>query len=134
MKPDQLVRTRIVLVQCSADYESSSVFNEREQKLLRLGLNEAASVGEVANSGTALLQSLRKRGVHAETIIGAHPSPAISALERAARVKMPFGRHRGREIGVIEPSYLRWCLRECSNLSFALRQSIQLVLSAGGRS
>jgi hypothetical protein len=38
-------------MECSADYESGSVFTEREEKLIRLGLDPAAAPGEVANSG-----------------------------------------------------------------------------------
>jgi hypothetical protein len=118
-------------------WRTDLLFSEREEKLIRLGLDPAASAGEVANSATALFQSLRKRAVRPEALIeGAElrvPSWSDAALERAARVKMPFGKHKGREIGVIEPGYLRWCLRECDNLSLALRESIRLVLSTGSR-
>jgi uncharacterized protein (DUF3820 family) len=49
-------------------------------------------------------------------------------LEQARRRVMPFGRHKGRRLQVIEPAYLRWALRSCSNLSLGLREAIRLVL------
>jgi uncharacterized protein (DUF3820 family) len=46
---------------------------------------------------------------------------------------MPFGKHRGRMLEAIEPSYLQWALRECSCLSLGLRESIKIVLQGGAR-
>src|SRR6516225_8114649 len=133
MRTDQPDRQHTVGVPCSAHY--GSVFNEREEKLIRLGLDPAAAPGEVANSGAKLLQSLRKRGVGADTLILAGQakmpaSPQIT-LEDARRRVMPFGKHRGRQLEAIEPSYLRWALRECSCPSLGLREAIKIVLRGG---
>jgi hypothetical protein len=91
--------------------EASPVFNEREQKLIWLGLNEAAEPGEVRNSAVKLLESLRRRGMRPETLIlGSQlkePERPPSALQQPRRRVMPFGKHRGRRLGAIEPSYLR---------------------------
>jgi uncharacterized protein (DUF3820 family) len=76
-----------------------------------------------------------RRAVRPETILlrntvskSADPD---TALERARRRVMPFGKHRGRKLDAIEPSYLRWALRECSNLSLGLREAIKIVLEGG---
>jgi uncharacterized protein (DUF3820 family) len=112
------------------------VFTELEQKLLRLALDSGAQVGEIQNSALMLIESLRRRGMRPEALIlGSElraPSESDTPLDKARRLKMPFGKHRGRRLDVIDPSYLRWALRECSALSLSLRQAIRLVLSAGG--
>jgi hypothetical protein len=117
---------------CTAE---GSVFNSLERKLIALALDEAAAVGEVQNSALMLIQSLRRRGMRPEALIlGSQllaPSLSHTPLERARRLKIPFGRHKGRRLDVIEPSYLRWALRESSCLSLDLREAIKLVLSAG---
>jgi hypothetical protein len=106
-------------------------FTEVEAKLLRLGLDAAAAPGEIANASVMLMQSLRRRGMRPEALIAGMPSRLDTPLERARRLKMPFGRHRGRRLDVIEPAYLQWALRECSGLSLDLREAIRLVLGVG---
>jgi uncharacterized protein (DUF3820 family) len=112
------------------------MFIEVEQKLIRLGLDPAASAGEVQNSGAKLFQNLRRRRMRPEALIlGSQlqaPSLPETALAIARRRVMPFGKHRGRHLEAIEPSYLKWALRECSCLSLGLREAIEIVLQGGG--
>lgn len=114
------------------------MFTELERKLIWLMLDQAAQPGEIQNSALALAQSLRRRGLRPETLIrGSRPesAPGVdTTLAMARRRVMPFGRHRGRRLEAIEPGYLRWALRECSNLSLGLREAILLVIAAGGAS
>jgi uncharacterized protein (DUF3820 family) len=109
-------------------------FTEVEAKLLRLGLDPAAAPGEIANASLKLIQSLRRRGMRPEALIlGTElraPSRADMSLERARRLKMPFGKHKGRRLDVIEPAYLHWALRKCTCLSLDLQEAIRLVLRA----
>jgi uncharacterized protein (DUF3820 family) len=120
-----------IVVECSAD------FTETEQKLIRLGLNTAARGNEIDTAAIKLFHSLRKRGVTSEEVIGetgGNPPLSADLLARARRLRMPFGKHRGRPLMVIEASYLRWALRDCHCLSLDLREAIQLVLRhCGGR-
>ena len=114
------------------------MFTETERKLIWLALDEAAQPGEIRNSAVKLLESLRRRGMRPEALIlGTQlqtPSLPNTMLAIARRRVMPFGRHKGRQLEAIEPSYLQWALRECSCLSLGLREAIRLVLSEGGRS
>jgi uncharacterized protein (DUF3820 family) len=112
------------------------VFTDTEQKLIKLALNEGTQVGEIQNSAVMLIQSLRRRGMRPEALIVDSQLPAqeplTTALDRARRRVMPFGRYAGRKLDAIEPGYLRWALRECSCLSLGLREAMRLVLSQGG--
>jgi uncharacterized protein (DUF3820 family) len=108
------------------------MFTSLEEKLLRLALDEAAQPGEIQNCAVKLIESFRRRQVTPESLIR-EPAEKVSKLDRARVVTMPFGRHRGRRLEVIEPDYLRWALRECSCLSLGLREAILLVVTAGGR-
>jgi hypothetical protein len=108
------------------------MFTAVEEKLLRLALDEAAQPGEVCNSAVKFVESLRRRGVKAEAFTRPLQPPELfpTKLDRARVLKMPFGRHRGRRLDVIEPDYLKWALANCRCLSLSLREAIQLVLGA----
>ncbi len=43
----------------------------------------------------------------------------------SARVRMPFGKHRGKLLADVPFSYLAWCLRSCDNLDPWSRQAIK---------
>ena len=105
-----------------------TAFNEIEMKLLKLALDSAAHPGEVRNAAVKLVESLRRRHASVEML---HTSrPGSLTLATARRRVMPFGKHRGRQLQAIEPSYLKWALRECSCLSLGLREAICAVLEA----
>jgi len=110
------------------------VFTDTEQKSIRLALNEAAQPGEIRNSAVKLFESLRCRGMRPEALILGSQLKASerlpTALEQARRRVMPFGKHRGRRLDAIEPTYLRWALCECSCLSLGLKEAIRLVVHA----
>jgi hypothetical protein len=118
-------------------FANEGVFTELEQKLIRLALDSSAQVGEIQNSALMLIESLRRRGMRPEILIfGSELKESerpFTAFQQARRRVMPFGRHRGRRLDAIEPSYLKWALRECSCLSLGLRESIKIVLQGGAR-
>jgi hypothetical protein len=109
------------------------MFTSVEEKLIRLALDDAAQPGEVRNCAVKFVQSLRRRGIKSEALVRPLPPPTrfCVELDRARILKMPFGRHRGRRLDVIEPDYLKWALANCRCLSLSLREAIGLVLSAG---
>ena len=84
-----------------------------ESKLLHLALNKAAAMGEVENSARMLIESLRRRDVQASdieqalakeplTIKPLRPDPGLTV--------MAWGKHRGKIIADVPPSYLRYQL------------------------
>jgi uncharacterized protein (DUF3820 family) len=107
-------------------------FTATEQKLLTLSLDPAAHEDEIDNAAVMLLRSWRRRGVSAEAIIAGMTQATWLARElSAARGRvMDFGKYKGKTVGEVPPDYLRWALRECSNLSFNLRKAMKLVLQA----
>ena len=44
---------------------------------------------------------------------------------------MPFGKHRGKRLSIIPPSYLLWVLDNCSDLQPTLRKEIRYQLEVG---
>ena len=108
----------------------ASVFTVTEQKLLRLGLDRAATENEADVCGGKLIRSLRRRGLTAEDLLR-RSAPAIFAareLSAARGYVIGFGRYRGKSIGEIPMSYLRWALKNCRNMPHNLRRSMQIVL------
>jgi hypothetical protein len=109
------------------------VFSPTEEKLLRLALDPAARGGEIATSAAKLIASLRRRGVSAEKIIlGSELAEETDALEKAAAVRLTFGKYKGKPIADVPRDYLQWALANVANLSHAERSAIRLVLTAEG--
>lgn len=46
-------------------------------------------------------------------------------------MRMPFGKHRGEELGNIPRDYLLWVLDNCDNISPTLRDEIRRILGIG---
>src|SRR5437867_1183863 len=43
-------------------------------------------------------------------------------------VDMPFGKHKGRDLGEVPTSYLCWAIHECNSLNWWLRSAIRQEL------
>src|SRR6516225_4325452 len=71
---------------------TTAVFDEKGEKLLRLGLDPAAHEGEISNCAVALFRSWRARGIGAERVIQALAQSTWHKREiMAARGRiMPF--------------------------------------------
>jgi uncharacterized protein (DUF3820 family) len=112
-----------------------TLFTETEEKLVRLGLNEAAHQGESDNSAVMLFRSLRRRGVDAEQLIASMTQStwAMRELSSARGYVMTFGQYKGKTVGQVPRDYIEWALRECRNLSLNLRRAMQIVLKEGNR-
>jgi uncharacterized protein (DUF3820 family) len=123
-----------VVVEASYAGEPQTTYIEKEVKLWRLILDPAAEPGEVRNGAAALIASLRRRRVKPETILGDEHAMARSnhaaAVQRAKTRVMPFGSNKGRQLGALPTSYLRWVLEESDYASFELKQQIRIILEA----
>jgi hypothetical protein len=107
-----------------------ALFSEIELKLLRLALDRAAFPGEAEVAGAKLIFSWRRRGIDAEAFLGSFS--AVEYLDRdlsAARGRVwPYGKFRGKTVGELRPSYIRWALSEFDDLPLNLRKALRLVL------
>jgi exodeoxyribonuclease X-like protein len=114
---------------------SFMAFTEREQKLWRLAMDKSASPGEVRNAAVALISSLRERGVSAydskETgnFNGAKP-PARPIDNWPGSIIMPWGKHKGKPLAEIDPSYFKWCIEniEYTNRNEDLLSAMEWLL------
>jgi hypothetical protein len=105
-------------------------FTEVEAKLLRLALDRAARGGEIQTSAIKLIESWRRRGLSAETLLALSDAqhPSSRSTFSPADVLMPFGKCRGFPLRKIKASYLRWVLENCEDLQPELERAIRAVL------
>jgi hypothetical protein len=117
----------------TSDDITGPLLTATEIKLVRLGLNAAASENETEVAGGKFFNALRRRGISADQLVAALSTATWKARElMAARGRvMPFGRHRGKSIGEIPVSNLYWALRNCHDMSVGLRHAMELVLNQG---
>ena len=109
------------------------MLSEKEQKLLRLALDKAATSGESDNAAIALIRSMRTRGADPY-----EPAALRVAREiRKAEVKktdwpgsivLEFGKHKGKALGQVPPDYLRWALGEFGPQRKELKKAIVILL------
>jgi hypothetical protein len=105
-------------------------YSELEKKLLTLGLNHAASEGEIQNSAVALIRALRSRGIGPEEICRGSelPAPPKRPAFDPGAVRMPWGKHQGKRLREIPPKYLRFVLWKCVNADPDLLDAIRAYL------
>jgi|KBSMisStandDraft_5_1062788.scaffolds.fasta_scaffold04137_5 hypothetical protein len=91
------------------------MFNEREQKLIRLALDPGAHDGEIQNASVMVFRSLIARGIMADVLInGVANSKPKSVWEREPRYIFPNwqrSKWANMPFAEIDPSYLRWVVR-----------------------
>jgi hypothetical protein len=108
-----------------------ALFQPKEEALVRLALNDAASVGEQDNAARALIRSLRARGVDPEALITGKEleQKAIKPWSDPGSTIMPWGKYVGRPLSEIDPAYLRWVLRKCSKAAICptIRDYLKLL-------
>jgi hypothetical protein len=108
---------------------SVGVFSPTEENFIRLPLDPAARGGEISAAAVKLIESLRKRAVKAEHVIPSSERAEKSAIEKAAEVRLTFGKHKGKPLADIPGDYLRWALDNVGTLSHAERSPIRLILT-----
>jgi hypothetical protein len=88
------------------------MFNEREQKLIRLALDPGAHDGEIQNASVMVFRSLIARGIMADVLINGVINKPKSVWKREPTYIFPhWGKWSGRSFAEIDPSYLRWVVR-----------------------
>jgi hypothetical protein len=99
-------------------FAMAGVFESKEEKLLRLALDDAAAPGEIENAGRALIASLRARGVRPEQLTTGDQLATKTAqpqtVSNPGAVRMPWGKYEGLRLDQIDVKYLRWCLWKCA--------------------
>jgi hypothetical protein len=98
----------------------AGIFESKEEKLLRLALDDAAAPGEIENAGRALIASLRARGVRPEQLTTGNQlatkttASQTETFSNPGAVRMPWGKYEGLRLDQIDVKYLRWCLWKCA--------------------
>jgi hypothetical protein len=94
---------------------------DKEQKLLRLALDQGARPGEVATAAAKLIESWRTRGLAAEELGGGGGGTAAEPWKPFAHrpkvwqpdyglCTMPWGKYRDQQFKDIPPDYLAYQL------------------------
>ena len=90
------------------------MFNDREQKLIRLALDPGAIGNEIQTSAVKVFESLRARGVIADVLLGFKPQARTNNFK--TRFVFPnWGKHANEsfeDIVTNDPSYFRWMFRK----------------------
>jgi Putative quorum-sensing-regulated virulence factor len=102
---------------------------DKTAKLILLALDPHAAPGEVDNAAVALVHSLRRQysdgfSFLAELTDKRPPEPD----NRYGETQMPFGKHKGRQLRDIDPTYLLWVLANCTNADAYLKIAIRRFL------
>jgi hypothetical protein len=110
----------------------------QEKKLLLLAFDPAASTGETVNAinvlalrwlrkykdGHELIKELENGGTEIrEKIVYRTQSPFANTV-------LGFGKHRGKRLDEVDPSYLLWVLENFEDLWPATREAIERYLNA----
>ena len=113
----------------------TSVFTDTERKLLTLALNSSATENESDVCAVKFVRSLRRRGITTEQFVRALSQRTLASRElSAARGRViTFGKHRGKSVGEVRPSYLDWALKNCRDMPYNVRCAMRLVLAASER-
>ncbi len=98
-----------------------ALLDAKAEKFVRLGLDRAASEGEVSTSGAMLFRHLRSQGVTADALLGtAAPHEDFHIW---------FGKYNGRPISKVPGDYLRWVLSKIEDLPREFRRAVEQELA-----
>lgn len=87
------------------------IYNEREQKLIRLALDPGAAPGELQNAAMMVFKSLKARGIMADALFGNQPPPPPPPPKSPKYIFPDWGKYAGMPFDQIERSYFHWLLR-----------------------
>jgi uncharacterized protein (DUF3820 family) len=105
----------------------SNVFTDIERKLIRLALDPGAAPGEIDTAAIKLVRSLRSRAIPSERIISL---PTIRP--DCGETRLPFGRHRHKQIRDVDFDYLKWFATNCYSQAPSVCLRIEQFLEREG--
>lgn len=100
---------------------------DKLEKLIWMALDQGGNENQMDQAAAAMFRLLRKQKVDAKSffaLFGGTFSNAPPPSPPGLRVKMPFGKFKGRTLGQIaelQIDYLEWCLENIKRMSTALR-------------
>jgi hypothetical protein len=112
--------------------------DNREKKLLLLAFDPAASVGETVNAVNVLALHWLKKYADGHELVQALENGETKIKERIVyRTQSPFastvlgfGKHRGKRLDEVDPSYLLWILKNFDDLWEETREAIERYLQS----
>jgi hypothetical protein len=100
-------------------------FTAKEKKLIVLAFDAAAHEGEMQNSISALIRSLKYRYADGHAFI----RDAEATVERpCADVVLRFGKHKGKTFKEVPESYLIWCLENFQDMDARTKSAMEYYL------
>ena len=109
-----------------------------QRQLILTAMDAAAAPGEQATAASMFFRELRKTYHDGYALLAdlaefsnatvAPSAPAPSPCY--STVRMPFGKHKGRQLAEIDAAYLLWILDNVTTLSSSLKRAIEGHLQA----
>ena len=104
-----------------------------QRQLILTAMDAAAAPGEQATAASMFFRELRKAYRDGYALLAdlaevsnttAPPLPPAPS-HCYGTVRMPFGKHKGRQLAEIDAAYLLWILDNVTTLSSSLRRAIE---------
>ena len=87
------------------------IYNDREQKLIRLALDPGAADGELQNAAVMIFRSLKNRGIMADALLNGKASSFHQQSKSSRYIFPDWGKNAGKPFDLIERQYLYWIIR-----------------------
>jgi hypothetical protein len=102
--------------------------SDRERKLILLGFDPGAGIGEALNAIRALAKAWVTKYPDGHSLIRDLESPGIVQESPFSNFRLPFGRHKGLPLRSVPTDYLVWVLCKFDGLRPETRLAIERYL------